>query len=52
MEQHVVAPLKDAPRNAEWVGVTHTGGESYEARVRGHRIVVDQPAGSGGARSG
>jgi hypothetical protein len=51
MEQHVLAPVPDVPENAESVSVTFTGGESYEARVRGHRIAVDQPIGFGGADS-
>jgi len=48
MEQQVCAPVLDAPGHAELVDVTFIAGESYEAVVRGHRIVVDQPAESGG----
>jgi uncharacterized OsmC-like protein len=51
MERHAVAPVPDVRGNAEGVDVSFTGGESYEALVRGHRIVVDQPTGSGGADS-
>jgi len=48
MEQQAAAAVLDAPGNAERVDVTPRAGESYEAVVRGHRIVVDQPADSGG----
>lgn len=46
MEQQVIAPVQ-----AGLVDVAFTGGESYEALVRGHRIVVDQPVADGGADS-
>jgi uncharacterized OsmC-like protein len=39
------------PGNAALVDVTFVAGESYEAAVRGHRIVVDQPIEDGGADS-
>jgi len=48
MDQHAVAAILDAPGHAERVDVTAVSGESYEAVVRGHRIVVDQPADAGG----
>lgn len=51
MKQQVSASLPYVPGNAELVNVAFTGGESYEALVRGHRIVVDQPIDSGGADS-
>jgi len=51
MEQQVSGPVADVRRNAGLVGVTFTGGDSYEALVRGHRIAVDQPVEAGGADS-
>ena len=38
--------------DAKLIEVTFLAGESYEALVRGHRVVVDQPIGSGGADGG
>jgi len=32
--------------------VTHEGGVRFAADVRGHRVIVDQPIGSGGEDSG
>ena len=51
MQPHELAFVLDAPENPELIGITFTGGESYEALVRGHRIAVDQPPGFGGADS-
>jgi len=48
MEQQGVTALLDTPGKAERVDVTPVNGESYEAVVRGHRIVVDQPVEAGG----
>lgn len=48
MEHQVFPPVAAGPENAKLVDVTFVAGESYEALVRGHRIVVDQPADSGG----
>lgn len=48
MEYQVFPPVVAGPENANLVDVTFVAGESYEALVRGHRIVVDQPADSGG----
>ena len=48
MEQQAAAAILDAPGNAGRVDVTPMTGESYEAVVRGHRILVDQPEDSGG----
>jgi putative redox protein len=48
MEQPTAAAVLDAPGDAERVDVTPLAGEAYEAAVRGHRIVVDQPAEAGG----
>ncbi|MFF4948769.1 OsmC family protein [Streptomyces chattanoogensis] len=39
-------------REVEEVEVSFTGGESYRIRVRGHEMVVDQPAETGGSDSG
>jgi putative redox protein len=43
-----VPPAVGALEDATLVEVAFVAGESYEAVVRGHRIAVDQPAGSGG----
>jgi putative redox protein len=51
MEQQAAAAVLDAPGNAERVNVTPRAGESYEAVVRGHLIIVDQPADAGGRDS-
>lgn len=34
---------------AEWMDVRFVSGEAYEVAVRGHRVLVDQPADAGGA---
>ena len=47
MEQSVLTPVPHACADAELIGVTFLAGESYEVMVRGRRIVVDQPIGSG-----
>ena len=43
-----VQPAVARPEDAKLVEVGFVAGESYEALVRGHRIAVDQPVGSGG----
>ena len=48
MEHQVIPPVVTGLENATLVEVAFVAGESYEAVVRGHRIAVDQPAGSGG----
>ena len=48
MEHQVFPPVVAGLENATLVEVAFVAGESYEALVRGHRIAVDQPAGSGG----
>ena len=34
--------------DAHQMDVRHVSGESYEVSVRGHRVIVDQPADAGG----
>ena len=48
MEHQVFPPAVAELEDAKLVEVAFVAGESYEAVVRGHRIAVDQPAGSGG----
>ena len=43
-----VPPVVPGPEDAKLVEVAFVAGELYEALVRGHRIAVDQPTGSGG----
>jgi len=38
--------------NAHPIVVTHDGGTKFSARVRGHRVIVDQPVEAGGADAG
>jgi putative redox protein len=45
-----VAPLAN-PRDAHGMDVRFVAGEAYEVAVRGHRLVVDQPADAGGQDS-
>ena len=47
MEQ-VLVTERPAGAEAHQMDVRFVAGESYEVSVRGHRILVDQPAGSGG----
>ena len=42
------AALAPQAGSAERLEAGFVAGERYEARVRGHRILVDQPAGNGG----
>ncbi len=46
----VAAPQADAG-DAHGMDVRFVAGESYEVTVRGHRVVVDQPADGGGQDS-
>jgi putative redox protein len=46
----VAAPLADA-RDAQEMEVRFVAGEAYEVTVRGHHVVVDQPADAGGQDS-
>jgi len=48
IEHQVFPPAVAGLEDAKLVEVAFVAGESYEAVVRGHRISVDQPAGSGG----
>jgi uncharacterized OsmC-like protein len=49
-QAQVVAPVADAG-DADRVDVRFVAGEAYEVAVRGHRVVVDQPADAGGQDS-
>jgi putative redox protein len=46
----VAAPLADA-EDAQEMEVRFVAGEAYEVTVRGHHVVVDQPADAGGQDS-
>jgi putative redox protein len=48
MTQTRVAALSANAGDAREMDVRFVAGEAYEVRVRGHRLVVDQPAGAGG----
>ena len=48
MTQTQVAALSANAADAQGMDVRFMAGEAYEVRVRGHRVVVDQPAGAGG----
>lgn len=48
MTQMQVAALSANAGDAQEMDVRFMAGESYEVRVRGHRLVVDQPTGAGG----
>ena len=50
MQTQVVAPLAGAG-DADGMDVRFVAGEAYEVTVRGHRVVVDQPAEVGGQDS-
>ena len=39
---------RPAGLDAHQMDVRHVSGESYEVSVRGHRVIVDQPADAGG----
>ena len=48
--EHVLVGAPPAPASeAGQLDVRFVAGESYEAGVRGHRILVDQPADAGGS---
>ena len=47
MQQAQVAE-RPADADAHEMDVRYVGGESYEVSVRGHRVLVDQPAEAGG----
>jgi putative redox protein len=49
-QMQVVAPLAGAG-DAGGMDVRFVAGEAYEVTVRGHRLVVDQPADAGGQDS-
>ena len=49
-QAQAVAPLAD-PGDAHGMDVRFVAGEAYEVAVRGHRLVVDQPADVGGQDS-
>jgi putative redox protein len=48
MEKRVVTSVPPVHQDSKLIDVTLVGGESYEALVRGHRVIVDQPIESGG----
>ena len=48
MEQLTAAALLADAEDVERMNVRFVAGESYEVAVRGHRVVVDQPAEAGG----
>jgi putative redox protein len=47
--QASVVNATDVPTPADRLDVDFLSGEEYEITVRGHRVRVDQPTGSGGA---
>lgn len=51
MPQAQVAALAAGAGDSQGMDVRFVAGESYEVMVRGHRIVVDQPADVGGQDS-
>ncbi len=48
MEQASAAATLAGAGDAPQMGVRFVAGESYEVAVRGHRVLVDQPADAGG----
>lgn len=48
MEHSQAATLPAQAAGAGRLDVRFVAGESYEAGIRGHRVLVDQPAGAGG----
>jgi len=44
-----VVQTEEAATATDHLEVDYVGGEEYEITVRGHRVRVDQPTGSGGA---
>lgn len=48
MEHSQASTLPPRAGDAQRMDVRFAGGESYEVAVRGHRVLVDQPAGAGG----
>lgn len=51
MTQTQAAAPPDGAGNAHMMNARFVTGESYEVTVRGHRLVVDQPADAGGRDS-
>jgi putative redox protein len=51
MEQTQATALVARAGDAQGMEVRFVAGEVYEVTVRGHRLVVDQPAGAGGQDS-
>jgi uncharacterized OsmC-like protein len=43
------AAPRQAARPEHRLTVTHVGGDAYAAEIRGHRVLVDQPAEAGGS---
>ncbi len=48
MEQVLITPAAAGTGTPEQLDVRFVAGESYETAVRGHRVIVDQPADAGG----
>ena len=48
MEPVLATALRAGTGDAQQVDVRFVAGESYEVAVRGHRVLVDQPADAGG----
>ena len=48
MEPVLATALRAGTGDAQQVDVRFVAGESYEVTVRGHRVLVDQPADAGG----
>ena len=51
MTQTQVAALPASAGDGQGMEARFVAGEAYEVRVRGHRVVVDQPADAGGQDS-
>ena len=51
MTQAQVAALSASAGDSQAMDVRFVAGEAYEVMVRGHRVVVDQPADAGGQDS-
>jgi putative redox protein len=51
MTQTQLAALPASAGNGQGMDVRFVAGEAYEVTVRGHRLVVDQPADAGGQDS-
>ncbi len=52
MEQLTTAPRLVPARDDQRMDIRFVSGEAYEVAVRGHRVLVDQPADVGGQDSG